>query len=129
MLLLGDRLDDAGKQDLADAERQEIHDRADLVQPAVDAAVVAAQVVLGQDDVLVVEDLHADDPGGRGEREACHDSKGHAGADAAEMIAQGVETEAEDEHEPDENGGHRPRDGVAGAQEEKDDRRAHDQLE
>ncbi len=63
MLLLGDRLDDAGKQHLADAQRQEEKDGADLVQAAVDPALMPAQEMLGEDDILVVEDLDPDDPG------------------------------------------------------------------
>src|SRR5262245_31462262 len=60
-LLFGDGLHGTVKQYLAHAEREEVQDRPNLVEPTVNAAVMAAQVVLGEDDVLVVEDLHADD--------------------------------------------------------------------
>src|SRR5215472_13005897 len=61
VLLFGHGFHDAWKQHLAHAQGQEIQNRADLVQAAVDACVVVAQVVLGEDDVLVVEDQNADD--------------------------------------------------------------------
>ena len=67
MLLLRHRLDHTRKQHLTHTQRQKEEDRPDLVEAAVDASRMTAQVVLREDDVLVVEDLDADDPGRRGQ--------------------------------------------------------------
>ena len=129
MLVLRHRLDDARKQDLADAQGKEEKDRSDLVQPAVDAAVVAVQIVLGKDDVLVVEDLHPDDARGRGQGEPRHDAQAHARADAAEMVTQRIKAQEECDREARKHGRHRAGDGVARLQKNEDDRRADDELE
>ena len=58
MLSLGGRFHDARKENLADTERKKVNDAGDLVETAVDASVVACQIVLGEDDVLTVENLY-----------------------------------------------------------------------
>ena len=66
-----------------------------------------AEVVLGQDDVLVVEDQHADDPDRRGHREAGHHAQPHADRLPAEVITQGKKSKQENERESRKHGGHR----------------------
>ena len=129
MLLLRHCLHHTRKQHLADAQGQEVEDRPDLVQAAVDPRVMVVEVVLGEDHVLVVEDEHADDARGRGQREARHHAQAHALPEAAEMVAQREEPKAEDKPEAHEHGRHRARHRVARAQEEEDDRGADHQLE
>src|SRR5207247_407037 len=63
------------------------------------------------------------------ERDPSHDAPAHARADYAEMIPQGADAQAEDNHQADENGRHRAGNRVARPEEQKNDHGADDQLQ